>query len=320
MILKKIKTNYLNKIFEDLVKNDDFSSIIKELDKLKKDNQELYNLFLSRILNTYFKSDKGQYFFQNKIIWLNSFELSDATIIRDFLLFYLKEKGNLNIFPTTYVEALNNLSDKHQNKKINFQELVENSFFYQYEILQSDESKNKLILNNHVFFEKLPDKFFTHYYLTQCFFYVVRNPIHLYAKYRQNYNQVAALNMICGLDEEIINENQSTYNLVENTTKSWATNVLSWTNQNVMNTFRGLIIKYENLMEDPVQSFAEVISHLIQSGMEIDVDYDLIEIYINEHKEKFSGDLEFSEDISNQEKKKLSREFGEIIEKFHYKF
>ena len=57
MLLKKIKTNYLNKIFEDLVKNDDFSSIIKELDKLKKDNQELYNLFLSRILNTYFKSD-----------------------------------------------------------------------------------------------------------------------------------------------------------------------------------------------------------------------------------------------------------------------
>ena len=36
MLLKKIKTNYLNKIFEDLVKNDDFSSIIKELDKLKK--------------------------------------------------------------------------------------------------------------------------------------------------------------------------------------------------------------------------------------------------------------------------------------------
>ncbi len=320
MLLKKIKTNYLNKIFEDLVKNDDFSSIIKELDKLKKDNQELYNLFLSRILNTYFKSDKGQYFFQNKIIWLNSFELSDATIIRDFLLFYLKKKGNLNIFPTTYVEALNNLSDKHLNKKINFQELIENSFFYQYEILQSDDSKNKLILNNHVFFEKLPDKFFTHYYLTQCFFYVVRNPIHLYAKYRKNYNQIAALNMISGLDEEIINENQSTHNQVENTTKSWATNVSSWTNQNVMNTFRGLIIKYENLMEDPVQSFAEVISHLIQSGMEIDVDYELIDFYINENKEKFSGDLEFSEDISNQEKKKLSREFGEIIEKFHYKF
>ncbi len=320
MLLKKIKTNYLNKIFEDLVKNDDFSSIIKELDKLKKDNQELYNLFLSRILNTYFKSDKGQYFFQNKIIWLNSFELSDATIIRDFMLFYFKEKGYLNIFPTTYVEALNNLSDKHLNKKINFQELIENSFFYQYEILQSDDSKNKLILNNHVFFEKLPDKFFTHYYLTQCFFYVVRNPIHLYAKYRKNYNQIAALNMISGLDEEIINENQSNHNQVENTTKSWATNVSSWTNQNVMNTFRGLIIKYENLMEDPVQSFAEVISHLIQSGMEIDVDYELIDFYINEHKEKFSGDLEFSEDISNQEKKKLSREFGEIIDKFHYKF
>ena len=98
MLLKKIKTNYLNKIFEDLVKNDDFSSIIKELDKLKKENQELYNLFLSRILNTYFKSDKGQYFFQNKIIWLNSFELSDATIIRDFLLFYLKEKVILIYF------------------------------------------------------------------------------------------------------------------------------------------------------------------------------------------------------------------------------
>ena len=73
---------------------------------------------------------------------------------------------------------------------------------------------------------------------------------------------------------------------MENTTKV-GHKCFSWTNQNVMNTFRGLIIKYENLMEDPVQSFAEVISHLIQSGMEIDVDYDLIDIYINEHKEKF---------------------------------
>ena len=320
MLVKKIKTNYLNKIFDDLVKNDDFTSIVKELDKLKKDNQDLYNLFLNRILNTYFKSDKGQYFFQNKIIWLNSFELSDAILISNFLSFYLKEKSNINLSPTTYVEALNNLSIKYLNKKINFQELVENSFFYQYEILQSDASKNKIILNNHVFFEKLPDKFFTHYYLTQCFFYVVRNPIHIYAKYRKNYNQIAALNMLGGLDKEIINQNHSNSDLVENTTKSWSTNFLSWSNQNVMNTFRGLLIKYENLIEDPTQSFAEVISHLIQSGMEMDVDYDLIELYINNNKEKFSDDLEFNKDISNQEKKKLSREFGEIIEKFHYKF
>ena len=53
---------------------------------------------------------------------------------------------------------------------------------------------------------------------------------------------------------------------IENTTKDWSTNVLSWTNLNVINTFRGQIIKFEELINNPEQILAESISHLVQSG------------------------------------------------------
>lgn len=319
MILKKIKTNYLDKLFSELVYKNDFSKIKNELDKLKIDNDELYFLFLNRILNTYLNNDQGQSFFENKFIWLNSFDLDDTQIIQNFLSFYLEKR--LNLVATNYTDELKKLPKELTNKNINFNDLVENSYLYQYEILKSANTKQKLILNNHVFFEKLPNKFFTHYYFTQCFFYIIRNPIYIYSKYKFDFDsQQYALNFLNGFSH--IDHTVSEENLVrvENTTKDWSTNVQSWTNSNVLNTFRGQIIKYEELINNPQQILAEIISHLIQSGMEIEIDYDLIDDYINTNKDKFSQNRSENTVASNQEIKKLKREFGEVSERFLYKF
>lgn len=319
MILKKIKTNYLDKLFSELVNKNDFFKIKNELDNLKIDNAELYFLFLNRILNTYLNNDQGQSFFENKFIWVNSFDLDDTQIIHHFLSFYFTKKLNLNLKTANYIDEFKKLPGELIKKNINFDDLVENSYLYQYEILKSSNSKHKLILNNHVFFEKLPNKFFTHYYFTQCFFYVVRNPNYIYSKYKLDFDsQQHALNFLNGftdIDQSVFEENLVQ---VENTTKDWSTNVQSWTNSNVLNTFRGQIIKFEELINNPQQIFAEIVSHLIQSGIEIEIDYDLIDNYINKNKDKFSPNR--SEDIalSNQEIKKLNREFGEVSKRFLY--
>ncbi|MDC0968561.1 hypothetical protein OAS25_05745 [Alphaproteobacteria bacterium] len=321
MLLKKIKTNYLDKLFSELVNQNDFVKINTELDKLKNEDFELYFLFLNRIINTYLNNDQGQRFFQNKFIWLNSFDLDDTQIIKNFLSFYLREKLDLNLESSLYIKDFQKLPKELIQKNISFEDLVDNSYLYQYEMLKRVDNKYKLILNNHVFFEKLPNKFFTHYYLTQCFFYVIKNPIHVYANYRSKVgSQQSALNFLNGFTEK----NQSSLDeekvLIQNTTKDWSTNVLSWTNTNVINTFRGQIIKFEELISNPEQILAEVISHLIQAGMEIEIDYDLINNYINNNEDKFSKNVLGEIITSNQENKKLYREHGEVSKKFLYNF
>jgi hypothetical protein len=288
---------------------------------LKNEDFELYFLFLNRIINTYLNNDQGQRFFQNKFIWLNSFDLDDTQIIKNFLSFYLSEKLDLNLESSLYIKEFQKLPKELIQKNISFEDLVDNSYLYQYEMLKRVDNKYKLILNNHVFFEKLPNKFFTHYYLTQCFFYVIKNPIHVYANYRSKVgSQQSALNFLNGFTEK----NQSSLDeekvLIQNTTKDWSTNVLSWTNTNVINTFRGQIIKFEELISNPEQILAEVISHLIQAGMEIEIDYDLINNYINNNEDKFSKNVLGEIITSNQENKKLYREHGEVSKKFLYNF
>ena len=132
MLLKKIKTNYLDKLLSDLVNQNEFLKIHHELDKLKNEDNELYFLFQNRILNTYLNNDVGQSFFQNKIIWLNSFDLDDTKIIENFLSFYLKVKLNVNLNGDLYLNEFQRLPKKLIEKNINFNDLVENSYIYQY--------------------------------------------------------------------------------------------------------------------------------------------------------------------------------------------
>ena len=83
-------------------------------------------------------------------------------------------------------------------------------------------------------------------------------------------------------------------------------------------SFRGQIIKFEELINNPEQILAESISHLVQSGIDIEIDYDLIGKYVNDNRDKFSKNVIEEINISNQELKKLKRELGEVLEKFSY--
>lgn len=319
MLLKKIKLNYLEKLFSDLVVNNKFNEIKDQLNKLRIENKEMYNLFLNKVLNTFLNNDQGQHYFKNKIIWINSFDLNDTKLIDKFISYYLQKTSNLNISSNTYSDELLGLPADIYKNDISFEDIVENNFLFQYEILGSNE-KNlfKIIRNNHVFFEKLPNKFFTHYYLTSCCFYIIRNPIQMYCTYKDKFkDQSIAYNMLLNMDSSSIIE-KNKIRSVENTTKDWSTNVNSWTNQNVVNTYRGFVIKYEDIIASPLQKLAEVAAHLNQSGLDLNIDYSIIETFIADNSSEFNHDLNNSFSVSNQEKKKIYRDFGRTIEKFNY--
>ena len=107
-----------------------------------------------------------------------------------------------------------------------------------------------------------------------------------------------------------------TYSISENR-QNWSTNVSSWTNPNVISTFRGLILREEDLVSDPLQKLSEITSHLIQSGIDLKLDYSYLQSYISENPINIANTNEYS--FSKKELKILDRDIGSVANKFDYK-
>ena len=94
------------------------------------------------------------------------------------------------------------------------------------------------------------------------------------------------------------------------TKKGWHTNTLSWTDANVVNSLKGKIISKKALLENTYEVLSEIILHLIQSGLKIELKYDFIEEYVKNKPLAQSPPLQ---DISQKEKKFLSGYVEEFI-------
>ena len=91
--------------------------------------------------------------------------------------------------------------------------------------------------------------------------------------------------------------------------KGYNTNVKSWTDENVMNTFKGKIISYDKLMNQTQDVLIEILYHLRQFGMIIDINIDDVKNFIlnNELDKKIDGEL------SNNDKKFLDKNLDHTI-------
>ena len=85
--------------------------------------------------------------------------------------------------------------------------------------------------------------------------------------------------------------------------KSFNVNVKSWTDENVISSFKGKIISYEKLLNSPQEVLEEILYHLKQYGMLIDINIDDVRDFIssNQIKENIEGEL------SNNDKKFLNK-------------
>ena len=82
-----------------------------------------------------------------------------------------------------------------------------------------------------------------------------------------------------------------------------------------MSTYRGRLLKYEDLILDPFESLVEVLFHFKQAGLEIDIDYPVIKDFVENHK--VSSDLE--NNLSKQELKMLAKSIDQnLLKKFDY--
>lgn len=310
---KNIKHNYYAKLIRQLIEDKNYEELRDLFLKLyiKKDMHQLNELFQQNVFDLA-KIGKNN-FFKNNIIWCNSYLREDSLLISGFLKFYL---GSIKYEGCLYEDYSNLIFQTNQLlkiKDISFQQLVNNSYFYQYVLSQS--SNTNFLNNQCAFFESDNNLMFTHPYLTLGYVYAVRSPMEVLSIIDNKYKDLdLSINELLNLEQKpqkIFSNDQS--QSMEFFKHDWAGNVNSWTEPKMIEGFNGIVI---NLNDELESSFADLIAHLIQSGMEIDLNYQIISEYVDKNLKQIAKPNEFK--LSNNKLKLINRYILETASNWGY--
>ena len=321
--LNKIKSNYYSNLIDDQIKQENFNNIKEELIKLKSNNSILYQEIFGKYLHLFIEQKEFLDFFQNNINWLISYDKEDLEYICSFLKFYFDNKKKKIFQLDNFIDRVNNLEALNKNfNDLDFNFIVNNTYKLQYQISQDLPDINKILTTSSAFFETNDKTIaFTNSLLTKSFVYVVRNPFDLFKKYLSKYkNKNIAMhhlfnyeNTILNIEKDIQGTNQKRF-IAENK-QNWGINVNSWNDYNVKSTFNGLIIKYENLIQDTHEVLQDIIIHYLGFESQSSIDHSLIDKFLLNNK---LHEIEHSNELSNQDRKLIEREFANYCDNFNY--
>lgn len=321
MFINNIKIHYYDKLIKQAIQSENKNDLIKAFKGLKKNEPLLLQLLKSNI----FKISENQEFidfFPQNILWVNSFRTNETTLVSKFLDYYFSKIDLPHVPHTNYAASLFDVFDDLKIKEnITFAEISNFAYVYQYMIASSAPVKLITLNSNAAFFETKIGRHFTHFFLTRAFIYIVKNPYEIYKEIKltnPGLDNHSAINLLLNLDLSVskVVDTKSKREYEENR-QGWGVNVSSWINPNVANTFKGLILKIEDVLSSPETSLAEVIAHLMQSGLKIKLDYDIIRDFISENQTYFKPNVQ-DYSISNNELKILNREIGSLVDKLKY--
>lgn len=320
--IDNFKYNYQKKIFLSALSDNDESEVERLINIYIESKNPLYYSLLAENINPIQDILEKSNSIKPNIIWLNSFDETTGNILKKFLDFYFSNSSTkIKYSFNSYIdEIVEKLSIFKKSYNLTFADFVFNSDFYQ--LLISYEKKDQIIFlkNNMAFFEHDSGKKFTYKNFTNSYFYILQNPKNIYLKLKNNKANIDDDSQsIFNLDQRPLQKsiNYKEYkHSVEVNRSSWKNNVSSWDNENVKNTHRGLILKLEDLVEDPIYNFAVVLSHISQSDVDIEIDYNLIQKYVAENKlhDPFPiGELSQKElKIFNRELSDKAKDYGYI--------
>lgn len=320
--LNKINVNYNIKLIEDFLINKEFDNAISKIMDLQKKNK---NIFFDIIYNLdpKFMDLSHKELFKKKFIWLISFNEKDTSYIHKFFEHYCIKTSFSDSLFSEYSELVSEVVESLKidsiPKEIDFNYTIHNSSVLQNLILFSKNNSYFFLRACGAFFEFLEkNKYLIYPNSTLCYFYVVRNPKEIFCHLKKNHQSAeASLYELFNFGDDLyINENnkKNNYKYYQNK-QSWNINVNSWVDENVLSSFKGNIINYDDLCKNTEETLVNTIFHLKQSGLEIDINYDLISSYV---KENPFPEEEFDQ-ISNNDKKKLSSNLDQsLIEKFNF--
>ena len=272
--LNKFQYHYHSRYLDGIITSKKYSEVFSYLEKLTNDKKIFHDLSLKFVNQAINKSNQDCS--KNKIVWINSYLTEDSEYIISFIENYISKLSNVKQNIKLYQEEISEILLKPET--IDFNTLVNQSYFLQWMILNRQEIPFKFIANNLPFFSSEENFNFTKSNITQAYIFVINHPYNVYSsiKEKNNNDQEITRNIFLNLDEKSSNED------IKNTSfylskKGWHTNTLSWTDANVINSLKGKIISKKELIENTYDVLSSIILHLIQSGVGIDLNYDLID-------------------------------------------
>ena len=309
--LNNFRLQYHIKHIEKLLDEENFTEIFSYLGGLNKNDELFYYLSLKYISNFINKTNEN--ILENKIIFINSFLDEDLDFCLRFLQYYFQNNNNTFGNISSYLSEVDAVIKK--DELVDFNVLVNESYFFQWMLLNKHKDKYKFISNNLPFFSSQNNYNFTKASLTQSYLLVLNDPYAVYHKIKtqNNNDQEKARNIFLNLDNqpEKISIGKTNFLL---TKKGWHINSQSWTDPNVLNSLRGKVILKKDLVNDTYDTLSSIILHLVQSGVKIELNYDLIESFINQNPISTEGTY----DISNKEKKFIDQYTSQILDQYDF--
>ena len=308
--LNKFKFHYHVKNIDSLISQEKYKEFFDYLEKLNDDTKMFYEIslkYVSVAINKY-----NNDIINKKIIWINSFLSDDCNYLNSFISYYLKNYDPLNQDINSYKSEIDHLVLKKEN--INFNTLVNYSYFFQWMILNNTKLDFKFLQNDLPFFSSENNYNFTKQNLSQAYILILNNPYDVYLKIKKNNNedQEIARNIFLNLDQKSIDESYLNVKF-SSSNKGWRVHTESWTDANVLDSLRGKVISKKEICNNTFEALSSVILHLIQSGIEMELNYDSIEKFITNNSPPKYQEIS---DLSNKEKKFLGKYVGEITESF----
>ena len=308
--LNKYQYHYHSKHLENFSTSKNHSEIFAYLEKIS-DNKKIFHDLSLKFINQAI-NQSSQDLFKYKIVWINSFLSEDYKYVSSFIESYLQNFNSLEQTINSYQSEINDILIK--SEKIDFNTLVNQSYFFQWMITNRHKLSFKFIENSLPFFSTDDNYNFTKSSITQAYIFIINHPYDIYQflKTKNNDDQEIARNIFLNLDGQSIEQK------IKNTSfdlsiKGWHTNTLSWTDANVLNSLKGKIISKKELYENTYEVLSSIILHLIQSGVGIELNYDLIDNFVKNNPFKI---LTNSNELSQKEKKFLNKYVYDIIDMY----
>ncbi len=310
--LKKIKSEYNTKLFNDHINNQKYELAYQLVLDLKSKDQVDFFLFLKSVYKEFVNLPDT--FYKKKIIWTLSYDLSDISYINKFLNYYLTKNSKSTYDTKNYTNTLSDYFTKNNigkiEDKITFNDFLKYSSLYQ-NLLLFDCSQEFLFLDSCAsFFENNQKDYFTNSNIVFCYFYIIADPEILYLRYKNIHkSSEASFDEIFNFsDQYFLNPEQKNLKVYENRT-NLNTNIKSWTDSNVVNTYKGKVISYQRLLSETEEVLIEILFHLKQYNFDIEINMDDIKNFISSNSIESLKESQ----LSNNEKKFLNRNLDQTI-------
>ncbi len=308
--LNKFQYHYHDKQLDSLSTSNKHEEILFYLEKLSDNNKIFHDLSLKYADNAINKS--SQDISKKKIVWINSFLDKDKKYIEVFLEKYLSNFNSLKQSIKSYQEEIDDILINQE--KIDFNALINHSYFFQWMIINKQKVPYKFISNNLPFFSSENNFDFSKSSITQAYISIVDHPYNVYKfiKMNNNNDQEIARNIFLNLDQKELKYDlgKTSFCLSK---KGWNTNTQSWIDANVVNSLKGKIISKKDLNNNTYEVLSSIILHLIQSGVELELDYDLIDRFVKNNPLNHD---EYYDDISSKEIKFLDKYISDLNEAY----